>query len=343
MQTEQDARPIEDPEMSADMMTAVIQDRYGAADDVLRVDQIPRPTIGEDQVLVRVRAAGVDRGVWHLVAGLPYVVRLAGYGVRAPKHQVPGLDLAGEVTAVGAHATGFSPGDEVYGIGDGSFAEFVAAPAAKLAPKPAGLSFEQAAAVPVSALTALQAVRDQAKVEPGQRVLVVGASGGVGTYAVQIAKAFGAEVTGVASTAKVDLVRRLGADHVVDYVTADFAASGERYDAILDIGGNRALRDLRRVLTPEGSLVIVGGETDGKWLGGADRQVRAMLWSPFVSQKLGTFISSEDGADLVVLNDLIDAGTVVPEVERTFALGDAAAAIDHVDSGRARGKVVIAL
>ena len=250
--------------------------------------------------------------------------------------------MAGTVESVGKDVTGFAPGDDVYGVCEGgSFAEFTRAKAGKLAPKPATLSFEQAASVPISGLTALQAVRDQAQVQPGQKVLIIGASGGVGTFAVQIAKAFGAEVTGVCSTSKVDLVRALGADHVIDYTSDDFSGGETRYDAILDIGGNRRLSHLRRALTAKGRLVIVGGETDGRLLGGSDRQLRAIALSPLVSQKLGTFISSENADDLVVLRDLIDSGKVVPAIDRTYPLGDVPAAIRRVIDGHARGKVVI--
>ncbi len=251
--------------------------------------------------------------------------------------------MAGTVEAVGANVTAFAPGDDVYGTVEGAFAEYAVAVAGRLATKPSNLTFEQAAAVPVSALTALQAVRDQARVQPGQHVLVIGASGGVGSFAVQIAKAFGAEVTGVRSTAKVDLVRALGADHVIDYTREDFATGARRYDAIIDIGGNSRLSRLRRALTPRGTLVITGGETDGRWLGGSDRQIRAMLLSPFVGQKLGTFIASENAADLRALRELVEDGKLTPAIDRTYTLGETAAAISHVQEGRARGKVVIAV
>ncbi len=323
-------------------MTAVTQDEYGTApENVLQLSEIDKPEIADDEVLVRVEAAGVDRGTWHLMAGLPYLVRDAGYGIRAPKTRIPGLDVAGTVEAVVKDACGFAPGDEVFGISNGSFAEYACAPAGKLAPKPANLSFEQAAAVPVSALTALQGLRDQGKVQPGQKVLIVGASGGVGSYAVQIAKSLGAEVTGVCSTSKVDMVRDLGADRVVDYTRDDFTESGTLYDVILDIGGNRRLSDLRRVLAPEGRLIIVGGETDGRWLGGVDRQVRALMLSPFVGQKLGTFVSSENGADLVALTELIESGKVTPAVDRTYTLDEVPEAIRYLKDGQARGKIVI--
>jgi NADPH:quinone reductase-like Zn-dependent oxidoreductase len=269
--------------------------------------------------LAVVHAASVDRGTWHIMAGLPYPIRVAGFGLRKPKYPNPGRSLAGTVEAAGDDVTGFSPGDEVYGICDGSFAQYVRVRTGKLAPKPVNLSFDEAAAVPVSALTALQGVRDHGRVQAGDKVLIVGASGGVGTFAVQIAKAFGAEVTGVCSTTKVDMVRSTGADHVIDYTRDDFAG-GQRYDVILDIGGNAPLARLRRALTPRGTLVIVGAETGGRWLGGTDRQLRALLLSPFVGQKLGTFISSENAQDLAVLTELIESGKVTPVIDRTYPI-----------------------
>jgi NADPH:quinone reductase-like Zn-dependent oxidoreductase len=323
---------------------AIVQDEYGTApEEVLRLEEIARPVIADDEILVRVRAASVDRGTWHLMAGLAYPIRLAGFGLRRPKALNPGRSLAGTVESAGQAVTGFEPGDEVYGTCDGSFAHYARARASRLAPKPANLSFEQAAAVPVSALTALQAVRDHAKVQAGQKVLIIGASGGVGTFAVQIAKAFGAEVTGVCSTAKTDLVRSIGADHVIDYTRDDFADGQLRYDAILDIGGNRRLSHLRRALTPRGRLVIVGGENGGRWLGGADRQIRALLLSLLVSQKLGTFIASENAKDLTVLRDLIESGKIAPAIDQTYPLSQTPAAIRHVQEGRARGKVVVSI
>jgi NADPH:quinone reductase-like Zn-dependent oxidoreductase len=290
-------------------------------------------------VLVQVVAAGVDRGVWHLMAGKPYAARLA-FGLRRPGNPVRGLEFAGRVEAVGAGVTTVRPGDEVYGIGAGSFAEYTVAPESKVAAKPASLSFAQAAAVPVSGSTALQAVRDQGRVQAGQTVLVIGASGGVGTFAVQIAKAFGAEVTGVSSTGKLDLVRSLGADDVVDYTKADITDAGVRYDVVLDIGGNTPVRRLRKVLTSRGTLVIVGGEGGGRWLG-IGRQLRAAALSPFVGQKLGFFVNRENAADLAVLTGLVESGQVTPAVERTFPLAEAPAAVTHMASGRARGKVVV--
>ena len=251
------------------------------------------------------------------------------------------MNLAGVVEAVGKDVTRFQPGDEVFGIGKGAFAEYARAAENKLAPKPANLTFEQAAAVAVSGLTALQGLRDHGRVEAGQQVLIIGASGGVGTYAVQLAKAFGAEVTAVCSATKVDLVRSLGADHVIDYTRDDFAEGEQRYDVILDIGGNSSLSRLRRALAPTGTLVIAGGETDGRWLGGSDRQIRALLLSPFVGQKLGTFICSENHEDLLVLKELIEAGKVTPVIDRTYPLSEAPKAIRYLAEGHARGKVVI--
>src|SRR4051812_26952004 len=327
---------------SDERMTAVVQDEYGPApEDVLRVEQVERPEIGEDEVLVRVHAASVDRGTWHIMAGLPYLIRLAGFGLRRPKYRNPGRSLAGTVEAVGTSVTAVKAGDAVFGIGDASFAQYARARPDKLAPKPANLSFEHAAAVPVSALAALQGVRDRGQVQAGQQVLIVGASGGVGTFAVQIAKAFGAEVTGVCSTAKMDAVRALGADHVVDYTTDDFAGGERRYDVILDIGGNRRLTHLRRALTPRGKLVIVGGETDGRWLGGIDRQLRALLLSPFVAQKLTTFVASENAEDLMALRGLIDSDQLAPAIDRSYPLSEVAAAIRYMLDGHARGKLVV--
>jgi NADPH:quinone reductase-like Zn-dependent oxidoreductase len=276
-----------------------------------------------------------------MMAGLPYLIRIVGFGLRAPKNPIRGYDVAGHVEAVGENVTRFQPGDEVFGTCRGSFAEYACARADRLAPKPANLSFEQAAAVPISGYAALQAVRDQGKVRAGQRVLIIGAGGGVGTFAVQLAKALGAEVTGVCSTTKTDLVRSIGADHVIDYTREDFADGRNRYDVILDIAGNRSLSQLRRALAPEGTLVIVGGEGGGKWLGGIDRQLRATALSLFVRQKLGTWISTEREKDLETLHELLEAGTVTPVVDRTFPLSDVPDAIRYLRDGRARGKVVI--
>jgi NADPH:quinone reductase-like Zn-dependent oxidoreductase len=321
-------------------MKAIVRYKYGSP-DVLRLRDIDIPEIGDDEVLVRMHAAGLDRGVWHVMAGLPYPIRLAGFGLRAPKNPVIGSDVAGVVEAIGKNVRRFRPGDEVFGIGKGSYAEYVCAREDKLAPKPANLTFEQAAVLAISGSTALQALRDHAKVQSGQEVLIIGASGGVGTYAVQLAKAFGAEVTGVCSTAKAEMVRSIGADHVIDYTQEDFAKGEQRYDVILDIGGNSSLSRLRSALAPRGTLVITGGEGGGRWLGGTDRQLRALALSPFVSQKLGTFVNKENYEDLLVLKELIESGKVTPVIDRTYPLSEVPEAIRHLEEGQAKGKVVI--
>jgi NADPH:quinone reductase-like Zn-dependent oxidoreductase len=321
-------------------MKAIVQDEYGSP-DVLELRDIDKPQIAADEVLVHVHAAGVGRDVWHVMAGLPYPIRLAGYGLRAPKNPVIGSDLAGVVETVGTKVSRFQPGDEVFGIGKGSYAEYARAPEDKLAPKPASLTFEQAAVVAIMGSTALQALRDHGKVEPGQEVLIIGASGGVGTYAVQIAKAFGAHVTGVCSTQKVEMVRSIGADHVIDYTRENFADGDERYDVILDIGGNSSLSRLRRALTSEGTLVIVGGEGGGRWLGGLERQLWATMLSPFVGQKLGTFVSTPTHEDLLVLKELIESGKVTPVIDRTYPLAEVPEAMRYLEGGHAKGKVLI--
>jgi NADPH:quinone reductase-like Zn-dependent oxidoreductase len=299
---------------------------------------LDKPEIGDDEALVRVHAAGVDRGVWHLMTGLPYLTRLA-FGLRAPKN--PGMDVAGVVEAVGKNVSRFEPSDEVFGIGKGTFAEYALAREEKQAPRPGSLTFEQAAVVAISGLTALQGLRDHGRLEPNQKVLIIGASGGVGTFAVQNARAYGAHVTGVCSTTKVEMVRSIGADHVIDYTREDFAEGDQRYDLILDIGGSSSLTRLRRALTPQGTLVIVGGEGGGRWLGVVDRLLRAHLLFPFVSQKLGTFISSENHEDLIVLKELIESGKLSPVIDRTYPLAEVPEAIRYLEQGHARGKVVI--
>jgi NADPH:quinone reductase-like Zn-dependent oxidoreductase len=321
-------------------MKAIVQDAYGST-DVLEARDIDQPGIADDEVLIEVRAAGVDRGVWHLMTGLPVPIRLAGYGFRAPKNPVPGMDVAGVVSMVGPAVTRFEPGDEVFGIGKGTYAEFARAAESKLARKPVNLSYEQAAVVAISGLTALQALRDHGRIQPGQKVLVIGASGGVGSYAVQLAKAFEAEVTAVCSTTKTDLVHALGADHLIDYTKDDFADGPDRYDLIVDIGGNSSLSRLRRALTRKGTAVITGGETGGRWLGGYDRQLRAKMLSPFVSQTLRSFVSSENHQDLDFLRELIESGKVTPAIDRSYPLAEAAKAIEYLQDGHARGKVVI--
>jgi NADPH:quinone reductase-like Zn-dependent oxidoreductase len=322
-------------------MKAIVQETYGSA-DVLELREIDKPVVGDDDVLVRVRAAGLDPGVWHLTTGLPYLVRIMGYGLRKPKARVRGRDLAGRVEAVGKNVTQFQPGDEVFGTcDDGSFAEHACARADRFAPKPANLSFEQAAAVPVSACTALQGLHDKGQVQPGQKVLIIGAAGGVGSFAVQLAKAFGAEVTGVCSTTKADLVRSIGADHVIDYTREDFADGRQRYDVILDTAGRRSLSHLRRALTSRGTLVLVGGEGGGRWTGGFERSLWALMLSPFVGQKLRALVSTEREEDLQSLRELIEAGKVTPVIDRTYALSEVPDAIRYLEEGHARGKVVI--
>ena len=323
-------------------MRAVVQDRYGAV-DVLRLTRIARPEAADNEVLVQVHAAGLDRGTWHLMTGKPYLMRIAGLGFRGPKERVPGRDLAGTVAAVGAAVTGFAVGDEVYGVGRGTFAEYAVAKADKVARKPAGLSHEQAAVVPISAATALQALTDHGRLAPGQHVLVICASGGVGSYAVQLAKALGAEVTGVASPAKLDLVRSLGADHVIDYTREDFADTGHRYDLILDIAGNPSLRRLRRALTPTGTAVIVGGENGGDLTGGMNRTMRALALSPFTRQRFANFINKERASDLDRLTVFIDAGQVTPSIDRTFPLDQVPEAMRQLVTGQVRGKIAITI
>jgi NADPH:quinone reductase-like Zn-dependent oxidoreductase len=320
-------------------MKAVVRDTYGSV-DVLRVGDIPKPVAGEGEVLVRVVAAGVDQGVWHLMRGMPYVMRLAGFGIRAPKNPLLGYDVAGRVEAVSSDADSLRPGDEVFGTCGGSFAEYAVVRADRLAAKPDKVSFEQAAATPTSGYTALQAVRDHGKVEAGRHVLIIGAAGGVGTFAVQIAKANGAEVTGVCSTAKTEFARSIGADHVIDYTKEDFADGRSRYDVILDIAGNRPLSHLRHALTPRGTLVIVGGEDAGNWLG-IRRQLRAAALSPVVGQKLGFFIAKQRSQDLEELRKLLEAGAVRPVVDRTFPLDEVSDAISYLRGGHVRGKIVI--
>lgn len=321
-------------------MRAVVQHEFGAA-DVLSVRTIDRPTSTASQVLVAVEAAAIDRGTWHLMYGLPYAVRLAGYGVRKPKQPVPGLDVAGRVVAVGADVTRFAPGDEVMGVGIGTFAELAAAEEAKLVHKPAGVSWEQAGVASISGITALQALTDVGSVEAGQHVLVMGASGGVGSYAVQIAKALGAEVTGVASEAKADLVRSLGADHVVDYTSTDVTAGPATYDLIIDTGGQTPVRRLRKILTRRGTLVIVGGENGGRWTGGVQRQGGALLLSPFVSQRLTTLFSREDAESIQRLADMIEAASVVPAIDRIVTLDEVPEAMRDLEQGLVRGKVAV--
>src|SRR5688572_11042645 len=313
-------------------MQSIVQDAYGTA-EVFRYERTARPELADHEVLVRVHAAGLDRGTWHMMAGKPYLMRIIGFGFRRPKNRVSGIDVAGTVAAVGSAVTRFTVGDEVFGMSRGAFAEYAPVREDKLARKPVNLSYEQAAVVPISAGTAIQALTDIGRIAPEQRVLIIGASGGVGSYAVQLAKAFGAEVTGVSSTQKLDLVRSLGADHVLDYTRDDFADGIRRYDLILDIGGNPALSRLRRALTPTGTAVIVGGESGGSWTGGFGRSLRAPLLSPFVGQRLAMLASKERASDLERLVPLIEAGQVTPSIDRTYPLERVPDAMRHLEAG----------
>ena len=323
-------------------MKAVTRDTYGSA-HVLALSDVDVPAVTNDDVLVRVHAAGVGPDVWHLMTGMPYLVRLAGVGLRKPKMRVLGRDLAGSVEALGKNVRQFQPGDEVYGTCDGAFAEYVCVRADRIAAKPANLTFEQAAGVPVSACAALHGLRDAGSVQDGQTVLIIGASGGVGTFAVQLATAFGAHVTAVCSTANADLVRSIGAEHVIDYTQEDFVDGAQHYDLILDTAGRRSLSQLRRALTPRGTLVLVGGEGGGRWTGGFDRQLRATLLSPFLRQTLRSLISTERQEDLLVLTELIEAGTVTPVINHAYPLTEAPKALADADEGHGRGKTVITI
>jgi NADPH:quinone reductase-like Zn-dependent oxidoreductase len=321
-------------------MKAIVQERFGD-EDTLEFRDVPAPVIGDDQVLIKVRAAGAGPDVWHIMAGKPYIARPVPEFRRmwkAPR----GRDVAGVVEQVGANVTEFAPGDEVMGIVDGSFAEYAAGSPSKLVRKPGRLSFEQAAALPIMGVTALQAVRDVAKVQPGQRVLVIGASGGVGTLAVQIAKAFGAQVTGVSSGENADVVRSLGADDVIDYTREDFTGGSRQWDVIIDTAGRRPLRDLRRALTNDGTLVIVGGDGGGNWTGGIGRQmVRAPIVSLFTRQRLVGITGKEKGDDIEALREMVDAGKLTPLVAKTFALPDAAEAVRLIHEPHPAGKIVV--
>jgi NADPH:quinone reductase-like Zn-dependent oxidoreductase len=330
-------------------MKGITQDRYGSA-DVLSLGEIDRPAARDHEVLIRVRAAGVGPDVWHLMTGRPYFVRLMGVGVRRPKARVPGRDVAGSVEAVGSAVAEFRPGDEVFGTCRGAFAEYACSAAASeggvggdgvLAPKPANLTFEQAAGVPTSACSALQGLRDTGRLQAGQSVLIIGASGGVGTFAVQLAKVFEAQVAGVCSTPKTDLVRSIGADHVIDYTREDFADGPQRYDLILDTAGRRPLSHLRRALSPRGTLVIVGGEGGNRLTGGFERQLRAVALSPFLRQQLRSLTAVDRRQDLLFLKDLIEAGRLTPVINRTYPLDQAPKALSDADEGHGRGKNII--
>jgi NADPH:quinone reductase-like Zn-dependent oxidoreductase len=324
---------------------AIASDRYGSP-DVLALQEIAEPTIIDDAVLVRVHATSVNAADWHYMRGEPRIARL-DFGLREPKHRVLGCDVAGRVEAVGRNVTKVQPGDEVFGSpfghGLGAFAELCAfASADLLERKPANLTAEQAAAVPIAGMTALQGVRDHGRVEPGHKVLIIGASGGVGTFAVQIAKSLGAEVTGVCSTGKVDLVRSLGADHVVDYTRGNFAEAGARYDLIFQLGGAHSPSDCRRALGDNGTLVQSSGQSEGRWIGPLGRVVKARLLSPFVGQRLLSFTVKPNAEDLRALRELIEAGSVTPAIDRTYAsLNDVPDAIRYLEEGHPRGKVVV--
>jgi NADPH:quinone reductase-like Zn-dependent oxidoreductase len=323
-------------------MKAIVQDRYGGP-EVLEFRDIDQPVPADNEVLVQVHAAGLHRGDWHVMTGLPYMIRLVvpSLGLGKPKVPVLGMDVAGRVEAVGARVTRFQPGDEVFGWCDGSLAEYACAGEDHFAAKPAGLSFEEAAVVPISGFAALQGVRDVGEVQPGQQVLVIGAAGAVGWFAVQLAKAFGARVTGVASTNQVELVRSVGADEVIDYTRQDVTDGTRRWDLILDYAGRRTLSQLRRALTANGTLVIVGGEGGGRWMGGFLRNLRAPVVSRFVGQRLRMLISKERQEDLEALRELVEAGKLRPLIGRTYPLGEAPEAMRALEAGNTRGKIVI--
>jgi NADPH:quinone reductase-like Zn-dependent oxidoreductase len=322
------------------MMKAIVQMRYGSP-EVLQLKDVDRPVVKDDEVLVRVRAAAVNIGDWHLLRGRPYAMRMA-FGLLKPRREIPGLDMAGQVEAIGMNVAQFRPGDEVFGWCKGAFAEYACAAENELLPKPANLTLEQSAAVGDSALTALAAVRDQGRVQPGDRVLINGASGGVGTFAVQIAKSFGANVTGVSSTGNVEMVRSIGADQVIDYTNEDFTQTGQRYDVMLDLVGNRSLSDCRRTLVPRGTYVVVGVRDMGRWIG-LGRQFKALLLSPFVRQRMRVFVVKHNREDLAVLKDLVETGKVAPVIDRRYALSDVAEALRYQGEGHAQGKIVIAV
>jgi NADPH:quinone reductase-like Zn-dependent oxidoreductase len=320
-------------------MRAIVQDQYGETADVLRLEKIEPPQIGDHDVLIRVQAASVHIGDWHVMTGLPYLLRVVGFGFRAPKVRVRGMDVAGVVEAVGPNVTQFRAGDEVFGTCDGAFAEYASAREDTLARKPANLTFQQAAAVPTSAVAALQALRDAGGIKAGQQVLLVGASGGVGLFAVQIAKSFGAEVTGVCGTTKVDVVRSLGVDHVIDYTREDFTQSGLQYDLILVMGGNQSLSRLKRVLRPGGTLVPVGTEEGNRWVGGK-AWIQAMLLSR-LKRHLRPLASEPNQADLQFVTELIEAGKITPVIDKTYPLAEVPEAIRYLHGGQAQGKIVI--
>ena len=322
------------------MVKAIVQVQYGSP-DVLTLKDVDKPVVKDDQVLVRVNAAAINIGDWHLLRGVPYAMRLAS-GLLKPKREIPGLDVVGQVEVTGENVEQFRPGDEVFGWCRGAFAEYACAAETNLLPKPANLTFEQAAAVGDSALTALAAVRDQGKVQPGQTVLINGASGGVGTFAVQIAKALGAIVTGVCGSRNVDMVRSIGADQVIDYTKEDFTQAEQRYDVMLDLVGSRSLSDCRRALTPRGTYVVVGVKDMGRWFG-LGRQTKALLLSPFVRQRMRVFVARHNREDLAVLKELVEAGKVAPVIDRHYTLREVPEALRYKGEGHSQGKIVIAV
>ncbi|WP_155980853.1 NAD(P)-dependent alcohol dehydrogenase [Nocardia sp. CNY236] len=327
-------------------MKAIVQAEYGAPAEVLQLRDIDLPTPEADSVVVRVHATSVNPADWHVIRGVPHIARLQ-VGLRRPNYTVPGCDVAGQVESVGADVTGFRPGDEVFGSpflrGFGAFAEYVSIPADRLAHKPANLSFEQAATVPLAASTALQGLRDHAGVDVGTSVLIVGAAGGVGTFAVQLAKQWGAEVTGVCGTGNVELVRSLGADHVIDYTRVDFTRGEHRYDAVFQVSGTHSASDYLRILAPDGTLVLAGGDSDNRWIGPMGRLLTARLMSSFVSQRLTSFTVAPNAEDLVVLREAIEAGAVNPVIDRSYLFDELPAAIGYLERGHARGKIVVAV
>jgi len=326
----------------ANPVKAIVYCDYGLTN--LKLQDVEKPVPNDDQLLVRVRAASVNPYDWHFIEGTPYIMRGMGVGLRKPKDTRLGVDFAGTVEAVGKNVTQFKPGDEVFGGRGGAFAEYVCPRATRaVALKPASVTFEQAASVNIAGITALQALRDKGKVQPGQKVLINGASGGVGTFAVQIAKSFGADVTGVCSTRNVDLVTSLGADHVIDYTKEDFAKGEQRYDVILDNVPNHSLSECRRILTPNGKYVMIGGggPNDNRWVGPFGRVIKAMVMSPFTSQKMGMMMADANGKDLTILADMMQSGKLKPVIDRTYKLNEVPAAIAYLEEGHARGKVVI--
>ncbi len=332
------------PAAPTNPMKAIVYCDYGLAN--LKLEDVEKPVPNDDQILVKVRAASINPYDWHFIEGTPYIMRLMGVGLRKPKDTRLGVDFAGTVEAVGKNVTQFKPGDEVFGGRGGAFAEYLCPRANRaVALKPANLTFEQAASVNIAGITALQALRDKGNVQAGQKVLINGASGGVGTFAVQIAKSFGADVTGVCSTRNVDLVRSLGADHVIDYTKEDFAKGEQRYDVILDNVPNHSLSECRRILNPKGKYIMIGGggPNDSRWVGPFGRVIHALLVSPFISQKMGMMMADANQKDLTVLGDLMQSGKVKPVIDRTYKLSQVPAAIAYLEQGHARGKVVITL